>query len=388
MNSWYVFLKLAKLWERPPAGGLDERMLSLHIDTARTWRGGQNQALLTVLGLRGLGHRTVLVAHPQGELRRRAAEGLDLIGLAPRSELDLAAAWRLARVLKQIQPEIVHAHDPHGVAVAATAIGYGGMPVKPTLVASRRVDFPLKLNALSQWKYRQVAAFLCASECIRQILIGQGIPRERASPIHEGIDWPTSTPRRRSASARRSGCRPTRPSSAASARSSSTRDTATWCHAAADIVRAVPEARGRHPRRGRPARRSVAADPRAGARAARAPARLPARRAVAAQGLRRLRDALDHRRPGHLDPRRDGVHESGGGERGGRHPGGGRAGRHRLLVPPRDATALGAAVIRLLRDPAPHGRLAAAGRARVEKRFTADRMVQDTLDVYHRLRRS
>ena len=139
-------------------------MLSLHIDTARTWRGGQNQALLTVLGLRGLGHRTVLVAHPQGELRRRAAEGLDLIGLAPRTELDLAAAWRLARVLKQIQPEIVHAHDPHGVAVAAAAIGYGGMAVKPTLVASRRVDFPLKLNALSQWKYRQVAAFLCASE--------------------------------------------------------------------------------------------------------------------------------------------------------------------------------------------------------------------------------
>ena len=44
------------------------------------------------------------------------------------------------------------------------------------------------MNALSQWKYRQVAAFLCASECIRQILIGQGIPRERAVTVHEGID--------------------------------------------------------------------------------------------------------------------------------------------------------------------------------------------------------
>jgi hypothetical protein len=27
-------------------------MFSLHIDTARTWRGGQNQVLLTVNGLR------------------------------------------------------------------------------------------------------------------------------------------------------------------------------------------------------------------------------------------------------------------------------------------------------------------------------------------------
>ena len=68
-------------------------MFSLHIDTARTWRGGQNQVLLTVLGLRALGHRTMLVAHPNGELRRRAKEGLDLIALSPKTEMDLSAAW-------------------------------------------------------------------------------------------------------------------------------------------------------------------------------------------------------------------------------------------------------------------------------------------------------
>ena len=60
-------------------------MFSLHVDTARTWRGGQNQVLLTVLGLRAQGHRAGLVAHPDGELRRRAAEGLDLIPIRYRS---------------------------------------------------------------------------------------------------------------------------------------------------------------------------------------------------------------------------------------------------------------------------------------------------------------
>ena len=45
-------------------------MFSLHIDTARTWRGGQNQVLLTVNGLRSIGHRAALVAHPDGELRQ------------------------------------------------------------------------------------------------------------------------------------------------------------------------------------------------------------------------------------------------------------------------------------------------------------------------------
>ena len=97
-------------------------MFSLHIDTARTWRGGQNQVLLTVNGLREIGHRAALVAHPDGELRRRAAEGLELHPAGAAHEMDLSAAWRLARVVKRLQPEIVHAHDAHGVAMASLAL--------------------------------------------------------------------------------------------------------------------------------------------------------------------------------------------------------------------------------------------------------------------------
>src|SRR3989454_7803112 len=100
-------------------------MFSLHVDTARTWRGGQNQVLLTVNGLRAIGHRAALVAHPGGELRARAAEGLELIPLAPRTEMDLTAAWRFARVVKRLSPDVIHAHDPHGVAMAALALSLG-----------------------------------------------------------------------------------------------------------------------------------------------------------------------------------------------------------------------------------------------------------------------
>jgi glycosyltransferase involved in cell wall biosynthesis len=167
-------------------------MFSLHIDTARTWRGGQNQVLLTVNGLREIGQRTALVAHPDGELRRRAAEGLDLIPLVPRTEVDLTAAWRLSRVMKRLQPDIVHAHDPHGVAMAALALslGTGSKTVyaPPPLIASRRVDFHLKGNSFSRWKHRQVDCFIAASDAIRQMLIGDGVPSEKTTTVHEGID--------------------------------------------------------------------------------------------------------------------------------------------------------------------------------------------------------
>jgi len=163
-------------------------MFSLHIDTARTWRGGQNQVLLTVNGLRSLGHRASLVAHPDGELRRRAEEGLDLIPIAPRSELDLSAAWRLSRVIKRLQPDVVHAHDSHGTAMASLALSLGAPTPAPALIVSRRVDFHLRGNSLSRWKHRQVDCFIAASEAIRRMLIADGIPAETVVTVHEGID--------------------------------------------------------------------------------------------------------------------------------------------------------------------------------------------------------
>jgi glycosyltransferase involved in cell wall biosynthesis len=163
-------------------------MFSLHIDTARTWRGGQNQVLLTILGLRAAGHRTMLVAHPNGELRRRAAEGLDLLPLAPDHELDLKAGWKLSRALSRLKPDIVHAHDPHGVAMASVALSMLTTPPAPPLVVSRRVDFRLKRNSFSRWKYRQVNLFIASSDAIRDLLVQDGVAAGQVVTVHEGID--------------------------------------------------------------------------------------------------------------------------------------------------------------------------------------------------------
>src|SRR5438132_14062235 len=175
-------------------------MFSLHIDTARTWRGGQNQVLLTVNGLRAIGQRAALVAHPGGELMKRVAEGLDLVPLAARTEMDLSAAWKLARVVKRLRPDILHAHDAHATAMASLALsltpkgtGVGSnadrlSPAVPALVVSRRVDFHLRQNAFSRWKHRQVDCFIAASEAIRAMLLADHVPADRVVTVHEAID--------------------------------------------------------------------------------------------------------------------------------------------------------------------------------------------------------
>jgi glycosyltransferase involved in cell wall biosynthesis len=163
-------------------------VFALHIDTARTWRGGQQQALLTVLGLRARGHRAVLVAHPEGELYRRASEGPDLVPLAPMNEVDLASAWKLSRIIRRFAPAVVHAHDSHAVSMAGLALSFGAPTPRPLVIASRRVDFHLQGNSFSQWKYRQVDGFIAASGAIRDILVHDGIPASRVEVVHDGID--------------------------------------------------------------------------------------------------------------------------------------------------------------------------------------------------------
>jgi glycosyltransferase involved in cell wall biosynthesis len=163
-------------------------MFSLHIDTAKSWRGGQSQVMHTVLGLREIGHRAALIAHPEGELFRRMSEGLDLIPLASLSEIDLTAAWRLSRVLKSMRPDVIHAHDPQAVSMAATALSIAAPDPRPPLIASRRSEIRTGQNSFSRWKYSQVDCFLAISRAVRDRLVTDGVPASKIRIVHGGID--------------------------------------------------------------------------------------------------------------------------------------------------------------------------------------------------------
>ncbi len=163
-------------------------MFSLHIDTARTWRGGQSQVRYTVLGLRAIGHRAALVAHPDGELFRRIQEGLDLVPLEAHGEIDLNAAWQLSQVVRQLKPDVVHAHDPQAVAMAVTARAITTPTQPPPVVASHRIELRVGHSSFSRWNRDEVDCFIANSEAIRDRLVGEGISRLKTIVVHEGVD--------------------------------------------------------------------------------------------------------------------------------------------------------------------------------------------------------
>jgi glycosyltransferase involved in cell wall biosynthesis len=365
-------------------------MFSLHIDSARTWRGGQNQVLLTVLGMRALGHRSILVAHPAGELRQRASEGLDLIPLAPATEMDLSAAWRLSRIVKQLKPDVIHAHDPHGVAMAALALSMwrGGSrtaPRRPPLVAARRVDFHMKGNALSRWKYRQVDCFVCASDAIRKIVIADGVPSAQVVTIHEGIDLAhvaAAPPADLHAELWLPHHAPVVGNVAALVAHKGQRH---LIEAAAIVMQQVPDARFVIAGEGelRPQLERQIKDRHlekhvflTGFR----PDILSIHKAFdifvmssVTEGLgTSLLDAMACGKPV-VATTAGGMPEVVADSETG------------LLVPPRDDRALAAAIVRLLKDPSLRAAMGAAGDRRVREHFSSERMVQDTLDLYKRV---
>src|SRR3954466_15620797 len=360
-------------------------MFSIHIDTARTWRGGQNQVLITVLGMRAMGHRAMLVAHPAGELRQRAQEGLELVPLTPKTEMDLSAAWRLSRAIKQLRPDVLHAHDPHGVAMAALALSMSTQLAKPPLIAARRVDFHLKGNALSRWKYRQVDCFICASDAVRRMLVADGVPAARAVTVHEGIDLghvDAAPPADLHADLWLPHNSPIVGNVAALVPHKGQRH---LIEAAAMVIQKVPDARF----------------------------------VIAGEGELRLsleRQIKEHHLEKHVflpgfRPDILSVHKAfdifvmssvteGLGTSlldamacgkpivattAGGMPEVVADGDTGILVPPRDDAALAAAIVKMLKDPALRGAMGEAGMRRVREHFSAERMVQDTLDVYRRV---
>lgn len=353
-------------------------MRVLHVDTASTWRGGQNQALLTALGQSARGHQVAVACREGGALEERLQQaGLPAHPIAFRGDLSPLAALSLARVLRSFRPDVAQLHDPHAISAGLMAIRLqpGGR-----VIGTRRVDFPLR-SPLSRRKYRSCARVIAVSRAIAAILEKAGVPGEQVRVVYEGVPARPPTPGGREALASL-GIPEGAPVVGNVAALAEHKDHATLLSAMSKVLEDVPEARlvivGDGELRG--ALEAQAASLGLGDRCVFAGFRkdidalIPAFTVFclpsSSEGLgTSLLDAMSFARPvvatsagGIPEAVEDGV-----------------TGR---IVPVGDPGALARALVALLRDAAGRDAMGQAGRRRFEERFTADRMVDETLGVY------
>jgi glycosyltransferase involved in cell wall biosynthesis len=181
INPAGVFMSSSKV-----AGG--ELPSIIHINTERTWRGGESQIHYLMKGLRSAGHRVCVAALPGSILAERSGKaGFDVFPVKMAGDLDLGAASRIARYAKQEKYDILHCHTGRAHAIGILARAFGA-PQK--LVVSRRVDFPIARNFFSRLKYQTklVDLYLAVATAIREILIASGVPESKVRVVNSSID--------------------------------------------------------------------------------------------------------------------------------------------------------------------------------------------------------
>jgi hypothetical protein len=72
--------------------------------------------------------------------------------------------------------DLVHAHDARSHTLGALAAG-------PPLVVSRRVSFPLQ----SRWKYSRPMRYVAVSEFVKKVLMTGGVAPEKIDVVYDGV---------------------------------------------------------------------------------------------------------------------------------------------------------------------------------------------------------
>ncbi|HEV1995271.1 MAG TPA: glycosyltransferase family 4 protein [Candidatus Acidoferrum sp.] len=179
-------------------------MRVLYVDLEREWRGGQSQALLTLVGLRERGHEVELLAAQDSPLAKRVSEAGIKVHQVPRFGLRAWAARAIHSLITRKRFDLVHLNEPHALTAAWLAKAHRRLP----LLLSRRIGFPLQKNAVSQARYRAVERFVANSKDVAQSLVDSGIAAERISIVNEGVEiFPARTPEERSKARKHWGVR-------------------------------------------------------------------------------------------------------------------------------------------------------------------------------------
>jgi glycosyltransferase involved in cell wall biosynthesis len=162
----------------------------LHVDDQPGWRGGEQQMLYLAEGLMRRSVGTALVVQRGAPAARKAREaGLAVHEIAMRGELDLAAAWRLARIARAGGFSILHSHTAHAHTLAVLAARL--FRARCRVVAHRRIEFPVGRAALGlgRLKYGSgVDAYVAISNRVKETLMDAGVPEWRIFVVRSATD--------------------------------------------------------------------------------------------------------------------------------------------------------------------------------------------------------
>lgn len=161
----------------------------LHVATAMSWRGGEQQVAYLTSELQKKGVRQYVLCTADSAMEQYCVDHhLPYFTAVKRSSFDISYAKRIKDICKSNSIDLIHTHDSHAHSFAVYAAVL--FSCKSKIIVSRRVDFKVSNNPFSRFKYnhKSVARILCVSEKIREITAEAVTDTSRLVTVHSGID--------------------------------------------------------------------------------------------------------------------------------------------------------------------------------------------------------
>lgn len=162
-------------------------MIVLHLDSEKTWRGGEQQVSYLIEELKNFGVSSIVGAHPESKLYQYAIENNIEVIKIPYGGLQLNAAKVVANYCKDKKVDFIHMHSAkaHTVGVYSTWFGHNS-----DLILSKRTDFAVRNNFMSLYKYNhpKIKKILCVSNKIKEILDRSLKDNSISMTVYSGIN--------------------------------------------------------------------------------------------------------------------------------------------------------------------------------------------------------
>lgn len=161
----------------------------LHLSTALTWRGGEQQIAYLHLGLREAGIQQTILCPSKSALHIYCNKySLNCVHLPKTSSLSWAYAKRIKELVANANIDLIHIHDSHAhsnAVLAATLLG-----VKTPMVLHRRVDFAVSNHFLSRYKYNHpsIKRIISVSQAVQNILDPTIKDHGKLRMVHDSVD--------------------------------------------------------------------------------------------------------------------------------------------------------------------------------------------------------
>ena len=213
----------------------------LMLESSRHWGGQEDRLIREARWLRKNGHRVMLACNPDAAIAPRArAAGVDVRPVPMRANVDLPGLIRLAALVREERPDVLHAHSSKD-AWFAFWFHCRGIPV----VRSRHMTLPDTMRRGRRFIYRHGCRRLIASaqfiaDNMRQSI---GVAPDRIDVIGECVDTEEFRPGDGSAFRREFGIPSDAPLFGIVAMLRGEKGHRTFLHAAREVLRKHPDAR-------------------------------------------------------------------------------------------------------------------------------------------------